>query len=29
MGTCLDCQGQLEFAEGCMKCHSCGYSECK
>jgi ribonucleoside-diphosphate reductase alpha chain len=28
MGTCPDCQGQLEFAEGCMKCHICGYSEC-
>jgi ribonucleoside-diphosphate reductase alpha chain len=26
MGTCPDCQSQLEFAEGCMKCHSCGYS---
>jgi ribonucleoside-diphosphate reductase alpha chain len=28
MGTCPDCSSQLEFAEGCMKCHSCGYSEC-
>jgi ribonucleoside-diphosphate reductase alpha chain len=28
MGTCPDCQGQLEFAEGCMKCHICGFSEC-
>jgi ribonucleoside-diphosphate reductase alpha chain len=28
MGTCPDCQAQLEFAEGCMKCHICGYSEC-
>jgi ribonucleoside-diphosphate reductase alpha chain len=28
MGTCPECQGQLEFAEGCMKCHICGYSEC-
>jgi ribonucleoside-diphosphate reductase alpha chain len=28
MGTCPDCKGQLEFAEGCMKCHICGYSEC-
>jgi ribonucleoside-diphosphate reductase alpha chain len=28
IGTCPDCQSQLEFAEGCMKCHSCGYSEC-
>jgi ribonucleoside-diphosphate reductase alpha chain len=28
MGVCPDCKSQLEFAEGCMKCHSCGYSEC-
>jgi ribonucleoside-diphosphate reductase alpha chain len=28
MGTCPDCQAQLEFAEGCMKCHICGFSEC-
>ena len=28
MGICPDCKSQLEFAEGCMKCHSCGYSEC-
>ncbi len=28
MGTCPDCSSQLEFAEGCMKCHICGYSEC-
>ena len=28
MGVCPDCQSQLEFAEGCMKCHACGYSEC-
>ncbi|HET8654296.1 MAG TPA: vitamin B12-dependent ribonucleotide reductase [Longimicrobiaceae bacterium] len=28
MGTCPDCHSQLEFAEGCMKCHICGYSEC-
>jgi ribonucleoside-diphosphate reductase alpha chain len=28
IGTCPDCKGQLEFAEGCMKCHICGYSEC-
>jgi ribonucleoside-diphosphate reductase alpha chain len=28
IGTCPDCQSQLEFAEGCMKCHLCGYSEC-
>ena len=28
IGVCPDCQSQLEFAEGCMKCHACGYSEC-
>jgi ribonucleoside-diphosphate reductase alpha chain len=28
MGTCPDCASQLEFAEGCRKCHACGYSEC-
>ncbi len=28
MGTCPECHSQLEFAEGCMKCHACGYSEC-
>ncbi|HYW08718.1 MAG TPA: ribonucleotide reductase N-terminal alpha domain-containing protein [Longimicrobium sp.] len=28
MGTCPECKSQLEFAEGCMKCHACGYSEC-
>ncbi|MQA92782.1 MAG: vitamin B12-dependent ribonucleotide reductase [Gemmatimonas sp.] len=28
IGTCPDCQSQLEFAEGCAKCHVCGYSEC-
>jgi ribonucleoside-diphosphate reductase alpha chain len=28
IGTCPDCSSQLEFAEGCMKCHICGYSEC-
>ncbi|MDQ3556416.1 MAG: response regulator SirA, partial [Gemmatimonadota bacterium] len=28
MGTCPECSSQLEFAEGCMKCHACGYSEC-
>ena len=27
-GTCPECQSQLEFAEGCAKCHVCGYSEC-
>jgi ribonucleoside-diphosphate reductase alpha chain len=28
IGVCPDSQGQLEFAEGCQKCHICGYSEC-
>ncbi|MBI4539532.1 MAG: vitamin B12-dependent ribonucleotide reductase [Gemmatimonadetes bacterium] len=29
LGACPDCgAGQLEFAEGCLKCHVCGYSEC-
>jgi ribonucleoside-diphosphate reductase alpha chain len=28
MGICPDCKSQLEFAEGCMKCHACGFSEC-
>jgi ribonucleoside-diphosphate reductase alpha chain len=28
IGTCPDCASQLEFAEGCMKCHMCGYSDC-
>ncbi len=28
IGTCPDCSSQLEFAEGCVKCHVCGYSEC-
>jgi ribonucleoside-diphosphate reductase alpha chain len=25
-GACPDCGSQLEFAEGCMKCHVCGFS---
>jgi ribonucleoside-diphosphate reductase alpha chain len=28
MGTCPDCGSQLEFAEGCVKCRVCGFSEC-
>jgi ribonucleoside-diphosphate reductase alpha chain len=28
VGACPDCGSQLEFAEGCMKCHVCGFSEC-
>ena len=27
-GACPDCGSQLEFTEGCVKCHVCGYSEC-
>jgi ribonucleoside-diphosphate reductase alpha chain len=27
-GACPDCGSQLEFAEGCMKCHVCGFCEC-
>jgi ribonucleoside-diphosphate reductase alpha chain len=27
-GACPDCGSQLEFAEGCNKCHVCGFSEC-
>ena len=27
-GACPDCGSQHEFAEGCMKCHVCGFSEC-
>ncbi len=26
--ACPDCGSQLEFAEGCAKCHVCGFSEC-
>src|SRR5688572_2562995 len=28
IGTCPDCGSQLEFAEGCVKCHVCGFREC-
>jgi len=28
IGTCPDCGSSLEFAEGCAKCHVCGFSEC-
>ena len=28
MGTCPDCGSGLEYAEGCSKCHVCGFSEC-
>jgi ribonucleoside-diphosphate reductase alpha chain len=27
-GACPDCGSQLEYAEGCQKCHVCGFSEC-
>lgn len=27
-GACPDCGGQLAYAEGCVKCHSCGFTEC-
>jgi len=28
-GSCPECgAGQLNFEEGCVKCHICGYSEC-
>ncbi|MBW3552865.1 MAG: vitamin B12-dependent ribonucleotide reductase [Gemmatimonadetes bacterium] len=28
MGTCPECASDLQFAEGCVKCMTCGYSEC-
>ncbi len=28
IGQCPDCGSSLEFAEGCVKCHVCGFSEC-
>jgi ribonucleoside-diphosphate reductase alpha chain len=28
LGTCPECASDLQFAEGCVKCLSCGYSEC-
>ena len=28
LGTCPECSSGLHFAEGCVKCLSCGYSEC-
>jgi ribonucleoside-diphosphate reductase alpha chain len=27
-GACPDCGSQLEYAEGCVKCHVCGFSKC-
>ena len=28
LGTCPDCGSSMEYAEGCAKCHVCGFSEC-
>ena len=28
VGVCPDCGGALRHVEGCMVCHSCGYSKC-
>jgi ribonucleoside-diphosphate reductase alpha chain len=28
IGTCPECASDLQFAEGCVKCYSCGFSEC-
>jgi len=28
IGACPDCGSSLEFAEGCAKCHVCGFSQC-
>jgi ribonucleoside-diphosphate reductase alpha chain len=28
VGVCPDCGGALRTLEGCMVCHSCGYSKC-
>ena len=27
-GTCLDCGGDLWHENGCVTCHSCGFSKC-
>ena len=28
IGACPDCSGGLTKQEGCIVCHSCGYSKC-
>jgi ribonucleoside-diphosphate reductase alpha chain len=28
LGTCPECKSDLQYMEGCVKCYSCGYSEC-
>ena len=27
-GVCPDCRGDLWHENGCVSCHSCGYSKC-
>jgi cytochrome c5 len=27
-GQCPDCGGMLVYQEGCLICHSCGYTKC-
>jgi len=27
-GCCPECGSPLAFEEGCLKCYTCGYSEC-
>ena len=27
-GTCMDCGGDLWHENGCVTCHSCGFSKC-
>ena len=27
-GVCMDCGGDLWHENGCVTCHSCGYSKC-